>query len=194
MDKETLRMQMLAGIITEGEYKVKLNESVEDLEKKVFDFFNSPKVNALVSKISNQLDDKEKTKILSITGGVKESTSDDFSQFKNVIDKITENLDEIQSPFSKDFTPNEVDKAVGKVLAGAGSASIMSMGTIPALTAMAIDYLGGTNIVNTVSQALGSGTMAGALSVVAGLIGGGLLWSLGKKLQGVKDLGNEPIA
>jgi hypothetical protein len=194
MNKETLRMQMLAGIITEGEYKVKLNESVEDLEKKVFDFFNSPKVNALVSKISNQLDDKEKTKILSITGGVKESTSDDFSQFKNVIDKITENLDEIQSPFSKDFTPNEVDKAVGKVLAGAGSASIMSMGTIPALTAMAIDYLGGTNIVNTVSQALGSGTMAGALSVVAGLIGGGLLWALGKKLQGVKDLGNEPIA
>jgi hypothetical protein len=194
MNKETLRMQMLAGIITEGEYKVKLNESVEDLEKKVFDFFNSPKVNALVSKISNQLDDKEKTKILSITGGVKESTSDDFFQFKNVIDKITENLDEIQSPFSKDFTPNEVDKAVGKVLAGAGSASIMSMGTIPALTAMAIDYLGGTNIVNTVSQALGSGTMAGALSVVAGLIGGGLLWALGKKLQGVKDLGNEPIA
>jgi hypothetical protein len=194
MNKETLRMQMLAGIITEGEYKVKLNESVEDLEKKVFNFFNSPKVNALVSKISNQLDDKEKTKILSITGGVKESTSDDFSQFKNVIDKITENLDEIQSPFSKDFTPNEVDKAVGKVLAGAGSASIMSMGTIPALTAMAIDYLGGTNIVNTVSQALGSGTMAGALSVVAGLIGGGLLWALGKKLQGVKDLGNEPIA
>ena len=194
MNKETLRMQMLAGIITEGEYKVKLNESVEDLEKKVFNFFNLPKVNALVSKISNQLDDKEKTKILSITGGVKESTSDDFSQFKNVIDKITENLDEIQSPFSKDFTPNEVDKAVGKVLAGAGSASIMSMGTIPALTAMAIDYLGGTNIVNTVSQALGSGTMAGALSVVAGLIGGGLLWALGKKLQGVKDLGNEPIA
>jgi len=194
MNKETLRMQMLAGIITEGEYKVKLNESVEDLEKKVFNFFNSPKVNALVSKISNQLDDKEKTKILSITGGVKESTSDDFSQFKNVIDKITENLDEIQSPFSKDFTPNEVDKAVGKVLAGAGSANIMSMGTLPALTAMAIDYLGGTDIVNTVSQALGSGTMAGALSVVAGLIGGGLLWALGKKLQGVKDLGNEPIA
>ena len=194
MTKETLRMQMLAGIITESQYKTKLNESLEDLEKKVFNFFNSPKVNALVSKMSNQLDDKEKTKILSITGGVKEATSDDFSQFKNVIDKITENLDEIQSPFSKDFTPNEVDKAVGKVLAGAGSANIMSMGTLPALTAMAIDYLGGTDIVNTVSQALGSGTMAGALSVVAGLIGGGLLWALGKKLQGSKDLGSETIA
>ncbi len=27
MDKETLRMQMLSGIITEGEYKAKLEES-----------------------------------------------------------------------------------------------------------------------------------------------------------------------
>jgi hypothetical protein len=28
MNKETLRMQMLAGIITESEYKVKLNENI----------------------------------------------------------------------------------------------------------------------------------------------------------------------
>ena len=194
MTKETLRMQMLAGIITESQYKAKLNENLEDIEKKVFNFFNSSKVNALVSKISNQLDDKEKAKILSITGEVKESASDDFSQFKNIIDKITENLDEIQSQFSDDFTPNELDKAVGKVLAGAGSANLMSMGTLPALTAMAIDYLGGTDIVNTVSQAVGGGTTAGVLSAIAGLIGGGLLWALGKKLQGAKDLGGETIA
>jgi hypothetical protein len=30
MNKETLRMQMLAGIITEGQYKAKLNENMED--------------------------------------------------------------------------------------------------------------------------------------------------------------------
>jgi len=30
MNKETLRMQMLAGIITEGQYKVKLNENEEE--------------------------------------------------------------------------------------------------------------------------------------------------------------------
>jgi hypothetical protein len=29
MDKETLRMQMLAGIITEGQYKTKLNENIQ---------------------------------------------------------------------------------------------------------------------------------------------------------------------
>ena len=193
MNKELLRMQMLAGVITESQYKAKLNESLEDLEKKVFNFFNSPKVNALVSKMSNQLDDKEKTKILSITGGVKEATSDDFSQFKNVIDKITKNLDEIQSPFSKDFTPNELDKAVGKVLAGVGSLNILSMGMLPALTGMAIDSLGGTDFVNTLAQAIGSGSGAMVLSVIAGLLGGGLLWALGKKLQGSKDLDSETI-
>ena len=31
MNKETLRIQMLAGIITEGQYKVKLNEAEEGI-------------------------------------------------------------------------------------------------------------------------------------------------------------------
>jgi hypothetical protein len=31
MDKETLRMQMLSGIITESEYKAKLEENIHDL-------------------------------------------------------------------------------------------------------------------------------------------------------------------
>ena len=31
MDKETLRMQMLAGVITEGQYKEKLQENIHDL-------------------------------------------------------------------------------------------------------------------------------------------------------------------
>jgi len=188
-------MQKLAGIITEGEYKAKLNENLEDLEKKVFDFFNSPKSNALVDKIVNQLDDKEKAKITSITGGIKESTSDEFSQFKNIVDKISENLEEIQSPYSKDFEPNNIDKAVGKVLSGVGSTSLMSMGTLPILTAMAVDYIGGTNIIDTVGQAIGSGSGAAVLATLAGLIGGGILWILGKRLQGKKgSLDNEPIA
>ena len=195
MNNEFLHMQKLAGIITEGEYKAKLNENLEDLEKKVFDFFNSPKSNALVDKIVNQLDDKEQAKITSITGGIKESTSDEFSQFKNIVDKISENLEEIQSPYSKDFEPNDIDKAVGKVLSGVGSTSIMSMGTLPIWIAMAVDYIGGTNIVDTVGQAIGSGSGAAVLTTLAGLIGGGILWALGKKLQGKKgNLNNEPIA
>ena len=37
MTQEQLRMQMLAGIITEGQYKAKLNEANEDL----FNFIKS---------------------------------------------------------------------------------------------------------------------------------------------------------
>ena len=33
MDKETLRMQMLSGIITEGEYAAAINQEVENTEK-----------------------------------------------------------------------------------------------------------------------------------------------------------------
>ena len=33
MDKETLRMQMLAGVITEGEYAAAINQEVENTEK-----------------------------------------------------------------------------------------------------------------------------------------------------------------
>lgn len=41
MNKETLRMQMLAGIITEGQYKKILNENIkytEDEASKLFDY------------------------------------------------------------------------------------------------------------------------------------------------------------
>ena len=33
MDKETLRMQMLAGVITEGEYAAAINQEVEETKK-----------------------------------------------------------------------------------------------------------------------------------------------------------------
>ena len=33
MNKETLRMQMLAGVITEGEYATAINKEVEETEK-----------------------------------------------------------------------------------------------------------------------------------------------------------------
>jgi hypothetical protein len=40
MNKETLRMQMLSGIITESEYKAKLNESIEQLEDYISNLFD----------------------------------------------------------------------------------------------------------------------------------------------------------
>jgi hypothetical protein len=40
MNKETLRMQMLSGIITESEYKEKLNENIEQLEDYISNLFD----------------------------------------------------------------------------------------------------------------------------------------------------------
>ena len=41
MNKEQLRMQMLAGVITEGQYKAKLNENIDKWGKEVDDRGNS---------------------------------------------------------------------------------------------------------------------------------------------------------
>ena len=41
MNKEFFRMQMLAGIITEGQYKAKLNENMEDWGSEKDDYGNS---------------------------------------------------------------------------------------------------------------------------------------------------------
>ncbi len=41
MNKETLRMQMLAGVITESQYKQRLNENISDPETKLKDFIDS---------------------------------------------------------------------------------------------------------------------------------------------------------
>ena len=41
MNKEILRMQMLAGIITEGQYKAKLNENMKDWGREEDDYGNS---------------------------------------------------------------------------------------------------------------------------------------------------------
>jgi len=49
MDKETLRMQMLAGIITESEYAVKLNE---ETEQSFQDFFE--KLEAKLEKFTGE--------------------------------------------------------------------------------------------------------------------------------------------
>jgi hypothetical protein len=40
MNKEILRMQMLSGIITEGQYKEKLNENIEQLEDYISNLFD----------------------------------------------------------------------------------------------------------------------------------------------------------
>ena len=56
MDKETLRMQFLSGIITEGEYKEKLEENENN------DFIKS-EMERLISKVSNNSEIPEEEKM-----------------------------------------------------------------------------------------------------------------------------------
>lgn len=64
MNKESLRMQMLAGIITEGQYKAKLNEeenlSPEQAVQKAISLApkleKSPKLDQLAQKVANDSD------------------------------------------------------------------------------------------------------------------------------------------
>jgi hypothetical protein len=59
MDKETLRMQMLAGVITEGEYKAIINKEIEEEEKASL---NESMIGGIVGVGAiNQIPPREKT-------------------------------------------------------------------------------------------------------------------------------------
>ena len=210
MNESFLKMQKLAGVITEAQYNQKkkaLNENeitnspvVQKLEKKAFDFFNQPKVAALLKKELDKLSPEKKAELAKMT--MQEGEGNDFSSFKSAVEKgidkasLNEDMHDTLrgiAGYKKGEEASAVDKAAGKVLTNLGVANIMSMGFLPALSAMALDYFGGTDVVNTVSQVVGDGGVAAALSVVAGLVGGGILWKLGKIMQNEKTSGNTSL-
>jgi len=82
--------------------------------------------------------------------------------------------------------PTVMDKAAGKVLQGLGVSNIMSGGMLPSLVAMAIDKGFDINLMKMVSDMLGSPQAAVGASVLGGLIGGAILWKIGKILQNEK--------
>ena len=65
MNKEQLRMQMLAGVITEGEYKAKLEENNSTKDKKSLkeNFVGMAAINSPFSKREKEsYEDEEETK------------------------------------------------------------------------------------------------------------------------------------
>lgn len=196
INESFLKMQKLAGVITEAQYNQKKrlienevtnNPVVQKIEKKAFDFFNQPQVAAVLKKELDKLTPEKKAELAKTI--MKEGEGNDFSSFKATVDKVmdgaslTEDLHDFLRQkvggYKKGEAPNDLDYAIGKVLKTTGTVNIMSMGFLPALAGMALDYFGGTNIIDTVSQAIGSGSVAAGLSVLAGLIGGGILWKIG---------------
>jgi hypothetical protein len=85
MNKETLRMQMLAGIITESQYKTKLNESIESLSSY---YSNS---NKEVKTLAKTLDAMLQTHM----GGIGE-------EYGKILYTITELADEYAMKYNED--------------------------------------------------------------------------------------------
>jgi hypothetical protein len=161
----------------------------KELEKKAFDFANSPEMGQLVDKILAKSKPEDLQKIKTALGSVSESMmyESDFSSFLNIAHKA-------QSTLSEDNSAGNLQNSVGKALQNFGVANIMSMGMLPAVVSIAVDYLGGPNLLQAVGNAVGTGGGGtAALSVVASLIGGALLWRLGKAVSGEKVTGDTPL-
>lgn len=160
----------------------------KELEKKAFDFANSPEMGQLVDKILANAKPEDLEQIKRAVGSVSEGmmSENDFSSFLNIAHKA-------QSALNEDNSVGSLQNSVGKALSTFGVVNIMSMGALPSLVGMAVDYFGGTNFLQTFTDAVGSGGAAAGLSVIGGLIGGGLLWRLGKAISGEKVTGNTPL-
>jgi folate-dependent phosphoribosylglycinamide formyltransferase PurN len=133
---------------------------------------------------------------------MREGEGNDFSSFKSAVEKgiDTASLNEDMHDtlrgmvgYKKGQESSAIDKAAGKVLTDLGAANIYSMGFLPAITGAFLDQFAGTDILNTVAATIGSGSGAAALSVVAGLLGGAILWKLGKIMQNEKVTDSTPI-
>ena len=187
---EAKRFQLLAGLITESQINEIESQQQSDLEKKAFEFFNSPEVSKLIDQSLTKLSPEDKKELQSTVSNISEAVGSGFSSFLNIVHKAEEKASSLEEAGNE---KNDLKTKVGKVLSGFGSANIMSMGMLPSLVALAIDHFANTNIINTASQAIGDGSIAAGLSVVASLIGGGILWAIGKKMQAIKDSDNEHI-
>ena len=182
----------------EDKYLIKENQIinnpiVQNLEKKAFAFFNNPKITALLTKELEKLSPEQKEELSKKALG--ENIGNDFGSFKSIIEKTLQNTDLNEDMHDTirgfaGYKPGEdasdLDKKVGKVISEFGQINLAAMGSLPALSAMALDYFGGTDIINTLTSVVGSSMGATGLTILAGFIGGGILWKLGDILQNKK--------
>ena len=109
MDKEQLRMQMLAGVITEGEYKAKLEENkfLNFFKKKEDSTISLFKKDAakLINNVNNdeKLSDEEKSKSIKDIKDAFKAQVQKYNMLENK-DSLNENfvgMSAINSPFAK---------------------------------------------------------------------------------------------
>lgn len=159
----------------------------QELEKVAFKFFSSPKIDNAIDSMLAKLTPQQINDLKSKLGGINEEMGggNDFSSFLDMVHSAEE-VSGLNEAYQREVGP--IQNEVGKILSTFGVINIMGMGMIPALVIAALDAFTGTNL----GPALGYGGMVG--SVPASLIAGGILWKIGKRLQGFEgDLGNEPL-
>jgi len=195
-----LKKFLVENKLTNNSRLLKEEATKEELQKQVFDFINSQKVGAVIEKVVKGLDPKQKEQLTNQLQTLAEGLSNDFGQFKQFTEKglkasVAENgVTELMEPEEVGAkVMAEIGPKLGQVLETLGVANIMSMGFLPAIAGMATDYFAGTDIINTASQFVGNGSAAAALSVVVGLLGGGILWRMGKAIKGEEVTGDTPL-
>lgn len=161
---------------------------VKTAEKQAFEFANSPEMGAFVNKILANAKPEDIEQLKRTLGSVSEGmmSENDFSSFLDIAHKA-------QSALNENNGVSDLQNSIGKALSTFGAVNIMSMGMLPALVGMAVDYFAGTNFLQMAGDAIGSGGVAAGLSVIGGLIGGGLIWRLGKAISGEEVTDNTPL-
>jgi hypothetical protein len=167
-----------------------------DIADKIIDklegFYNSSEFNNIANKIAQSLDDKTKITLVKavqpkLSGGlenflrssVKQSSINEEEEF-DLIDYGLKNnfLKRSSDPDSPQEIAEKVAYNILDFIRGFAKANIMSGGMLPALTATAIEYLGGYPAVTALASLLGGPVAALAVSMLGAFIGGILIWKL----------------
>jgi len=198
---EIKRMQKLAGIITENDYKTKTNEitkgvtsadqidSFPEFADKLLRFSQQPEIARLLDKFQNALGAQGIEAIEKSVSSVNENDLDP----KDLEGFLRKNV-KMWAPKLKDKTPkinediadiaDELTYKVADFVRGFSKVNILSMGMLPLLTGAAIEYFGGPEVVTKAVDIIGDPTAATGISVLATMLGSVLVWKLADMATG----------
>ena len=130
MEKDTLRMQFLSGIITEGQYKVKLQENEnKEIAAKVEPILNKPEVEKKIEDIYSNLSDDEKKELES---SLKKLGINALTSPKEAHDAVQNVADNVGGGMSEGDENIDPKKKVADILHGIGEGNIAAFGGVPA--------------------------------------------------------------
>ena len=195
---ESLRMQKLAGIITEGSFKKKVDEiskgvtspqqidSADELAKKIDAFFNTPEAQNILNKFNSSLQTTQKDTLNKL---VKENDLSDPSFVSFFKDNLRNWAKQIKTQ-NEDINEGALELAddiaygVADFMRKFAKVNIMGMGMLPVLTSAAVEYFGGPEVLSKAVELVGDPLAATGASVIATLIGSALVWKLVDKATG----------